>query len=90
MTLTVATSKANREGSPIAVVSNAIGPGVTTSRDISWCGGGDHFGGTAPAADRVPVQDLRSTQPLDRSISGHPSAIPVGSCSNVLDESYEK
>jgi hypothetical protein len=24
------------------------------------------------------VHDLRSTQPLDRSISGHPSAIPVG------------
>ena len=29
-------------------------------------------------ADCLPVHDLRSTQPLDRSISGHPSAIPVG------------
>jgi hypothetical protein len=26
----------------------------------------------------MPVHDLRSTQPLDRSISGHLSAIPVG------------
>jgi hypothetical protein len=39
---------------------------------------GDHPAGTSPTADHLPVHDLRSTQPLDRSISGHPSAIAVG------------